>query len=88
MIRRLINLVLVIILGLVSYQVYNLYHQNRSLQKEADAVVDHLATINNENEKLKADINYFQKPENLKKELRSRFNYVTHGEKVLIIVPE
>ena len=88
MIRRFINFSLLIILGITSYQVYNLYQQKKSLQQEADLATGHFNTVSYENEKLKADVGYFQKPENLKKELRSRFNYINPGERVLIIIPE
>ena len=40
-----------------------------------------------ENFELQADLEYYARPENLEKELRSRFNYKKPGEKLIIIVP-
>ncbi|MEN9341810.1 MAG: hypothetical protein RIQ54_66 [Candidatus Parcubacteria bacterium] len=37
---------------------------------------------------LQRDLEYLQQPDNLEKELRSRFNYRKHDETLVIIVPD
>lgn len=50
-------------------------------KKEYDnTVADH--------EILKEDFRYYSDPENLSKELRTRFNYTLPGERILILVQE
>jgi|SRR3989344_2875328 len=41
-----------------------------------------------DNKQLQDDFRYFSDPENLAKELRSRFNYTLPGERILIFVQE
>ena len=69
-------------------QLYHLYNQKIVLQKDLQKTNEQAQFLNKENKKFTAEINYFQDADNLEKELRSRFNYVTPGEKMIIIAPQ
>jgi cell division protein FtsB len=55
---------------------------------EAEKLKADMSVLKKENEELKEDINYFNDPYNLEKELKSKFNYKREGEKMMIIVPD
>lgn len=88
MIRWFFNLALVVITVFAGYQLYNLYRQDLLLEKELAQVNGYLDVLDVDNKKLRSDIVYFQKPENLEKEARSRFNYATAKEKLIVVVPK
>ena len=79
---------LIVFLAFISYQVYKLYRQKKQLQEESAKVTVDLTQVREENKKLQADIEYFGFSENLEKELKSRFNYVRDGERMMIIAPK
>lgn len=87
MIRYILTTALLILIGFSGYQGYKLYLQKISLEKNLTKINNQLDGVYEENQKLVADLEYFKRPENLAKELKSRFNYVSPGEKMLIIVP-
>lgn len=60
-------------------------HAARATYETANAEYDRAAA---DNEGLKEDFRYYSDPENLSKELRSRFNYTLPGERMLIFVQE
>lgn len=66
---------------------YRLARQNSDLQKEVSSLEADVSSLKKENEKTKDEIKYFSFPENLLKELRSRFNYIKRGEKMIIVIP-
>lgn len=81
-----IGLTLIIILMLVQISSFN------SQQAE---LKDNLAQVMKASEKaeadytaLQADYEYYQNPANLEKEIRSRFNYHSPDEKLIVIVPK
>ncbi len=88
MARYIIIVVILVLIGFTGYQGYKLYSQKITLEKKLAKINNQLDGIYEENRKLAADLEYFKRPENLAKELRSRFNYVSPGEKLLIIVPK
>ncbi|MEK7114983.1 MAG: septum formation initiator family protein [Patescibacteria group bacterium] len=88
MIRYIFTAALLVLIGFSGYQGYKLYLQKLSLEKDLAKVNNQLDGIYEENQKLVADLEYFKRPENLAKELKSRFNYVSPGEKLLIIPPK
>ncbi len=88
MTRYVITSVLLVLIGFSGYQGYKLYFQKLSLEKDLTKINNQLDETYEENQKLAADLEYFKRPENLAKELKSRFNYVSPGEKLLIIVPK
>ncbi len=57
------------------------------LKKDLDDLNGRMGALAKENTDLKSQIEYFSIPENLEKELKSRFNYKEAGEKMMIVVP-
>ena len=64
-----------------------LYLSNRSMSEIASALSDRLNSLKEDSQNLKSDLEYLEIPDNLEKELRSRFNYKNPGEKLIIVVP-
>lgn len=81
------TLLIVGIVGL-GFQIYSLSQQRTALQTDLDKIGTKLQPLLNENGELLAEIKYLKNDDNLEKELRSRFNYVKPGEKLIIVVPE
>ena len=88
MARRVFGLILLVLIGLLSVQLYRLFFQHRGVDISLSETEEELAALNTENEKLKADISYFGNAENLAKEAKSKFDYKRPGEKMMIIVPQ
>ncbi len=86
MLRLVITGALVVLLIFVVYQVYKLHRQEQALAGELGTLTDQLASMSAENDRLRGDLTYYERPENLEKELRARFNYALPGEKMAIIV--
>ena len=80
-------LVLIIVIALLGWGVYNLVQEKNLLGKEAAELSEVLKSLEEENRTLTSRIEYFQNPENLLKELKSQFNYREEGEGLIIIVP-
>ncbi len=82
---------LIIILSLVligvSAQIYLILKESNGLKKDLDDLNGRMGALAKENTDLKSQIEYFSIPENLEKELKSRFNYKEAGEKMMIVVP-
>ena len=78
-------LVIIVILGALSIQFYNLYKSNNTLDAKLKETESEVRTLTGEAEQLKADISYFSDPENLAKELKAKFDYKKPGEKLIKI---
>ena len=70
------------------FNIYNTDTERRKLKAEILSVTDEVEVINEDNDKLNSQIEYFSDPRNLEKELRARFNYRLPNEKLIIIVPK
>lgn len=81
------TLVLIILLAIVGVQVYRLNNQRIKLESELARTTPRIESLEQENEKLVKDLEYFANPENLLKELKSKFNYKLPDEKMIIVVP-
>lgn len=86
--KKLFSLAMLVILVLLSLQLYRLYKQRLEISRKLMDTENKLEEITKENGNLQADIEYFAKPENLAKELKSKYDYKRPGEKVTIIVPK
>lgn len=84
--KKILTAMLFLALTALLWQLYQLYLQNRTLRDTLSAVSGKVDNFKKENLQFQADLEYFQEPENLEKELRSRFNYKNPGEKLIIIV--
>lgn len=71
-----------------SIQAYQLYAQSSRYQTEFIDGSKDMAELLAEHDTLTKDLEYYQRDENLSKELRSRFNYREAGEELLILVPD
>lgn len=83
--RVILWLAVIVILGALSIQLYHLYRNNGALEAKLDETKTETAALADEAERLKADIGYFSDPENLAKELKSKFDYKKPGERLIKI---
>ena len=86
--RRMLTLSILIVVSVLSWQLFQLYRQNRSFSAVLVNLNERVDNFTKENKELYADIQYFSEPENLLKELRTQFNYKKPGEKLIIVVPK
>jgi cell division protein FtsB len=84
--KRVLTLILLIVLFALFWQLYQLYRQNQELENSLSLVGAKVEQFREENRRFQADLEYFSHPENLEKELRSRYNYKNPGEKLIILV--
>jgi len=80
-------IILVALMALVGVQVYRLNNQRIKLENEFSKISPRIESLERENTSLKQDLEYFANPENLLKELKSKFNYKLPDEKMIIVVP-
>jgi len=80
-------IILIIILIIISAQIYFILTESSQLKSKLDNLNARVMALEKENAELKSDMEYFSHPENLEKELRSRFNYKKPDEKMIIVVP-
>ncbi len=76
--------IIVIYLG---YLIIKEKRVNKPLKEEYRLYKNYVDRLEKENKELKRKLEYLSDPENLKKELKEKFNLVEPGEKV-IILPE
>lgn len=85
------KLIIAVVLGLfvvgAAVELVFMFNDRRALQNELQVLDARLGALHDENAQLRAQIDYFSKPENLEKELRARLNYRKPDEKLIIIVP-
>lgn len=80
-------IVLGTILILLGWEIYNLNAKRVALRRNLEEIGGDVGALEAESQKLRADLEYFADPENLIKELKSKFNYKKPGEKLIIVVP-
>lgn len=86
---KIIIALLLIMLGIgIGVQVYFLASERNVLLADLKETTDKESSLEKENTMLRAEIEYFSKPENLEKEFRARFNYKKPGEEMIIVVPQ
>ncbi len=85
--RLAIVFLLILILAGFSVELYLMVKERSQLVEKIGGLNNRLEALVKENINLRSEIEYFSHPENLEKELRSRFNYKKPDEKMLIIVP-
>ena len=86
--RRLFSFMLLLILGLLLFQLYRFYGQRRQLSKNLNKTDEALGGLTEDNRKLQADLEYYLDQENLAKEAKSKFDYKRPGEKMMIVIPQ
>ena len=85
--KRILTTILFLAVIALLWQLFQLYLQNSGLKNNLGIIEKKLNSLSGENGRFQADLKYFAFPENLEKELRSRFNYKKPGEKLIIVVP-
>ncbi len=85
--RFFLVLILMMAIGMFAVQLYRLIGQYNNVKREQFAINAELEAIKIENEKLTADLDYFNQKEHLEREMR-KADYALPDEKVLIIIPE
>ncbi|MBS3902821.1 MAG: hypothetical protein KGZ30_00375 [Anaplasmataceae bacterium] len=81
-------IVLVLIVGLVTYQVFELRKKEDNLSKEKQTAEERLQGAIETRESLQAELGIFKDPELIEKELRRRYNYRLPDERMMVIIPE
>lgn len=81
------TLIIIFVILLLSFGVYSVIVQKRDVSVELDELKATIGSLEAENAELTSRIEYFNNKDNLIKELKSKFNYVNPGEKLMIIVP-
>ncbi len=76
------SVLIAIFLGI---QLFNFYQSNSELSSKLKTASAEAVTLQSDNAKLKADLQYFAEPENLAKELKAKFDYKKPGEKLIKI---
>jgi cell division protein FtsB len=76
--------IVIIFLGVT---VYDFWSEERNLASQLADIQARFTKSQAENATLQSDLVYLANPANLEKELRSRFNYRTPGETMVVIVP-
>lgn len=81
-------LVLFLIALALGLGIFNLAKERKTLEKETAKLEQKAEDLKKENASLISNLEYYKRPENLLKELKSQFNYKEEGEKLIIIVPK
>lgn len=84
------NILIIFFFGLlifVGVELHSISKQKEAVSAQFETAKKELEQAKIERGRLEADLHYISIPENLDKELRSRFHYQGPSEKVLILVP-
>lgn len=81
-------LVVSLIVLLLASGAYQLIKNTRDIKEKTFVLSEKAAILEKENGELNEQLKYLANPENLLKEVKSRFNYRREGEKLIIIVPK
>lgn len=87
MLKYFIIAILVILIIVLAIQTIIFIKNSGGLSADLKIMKEKAEALAKENEDLQAQIEYYSKPENLEKELKSKFNYKKSEEKMMIIVP-
>jgi hypothetical protein len=74
-------------LAFLGVQIYSFSRRISAREAEYEAFAREQKNVEGNYNMLRAELDYFLRPENLEKELRARFNYRGAEEKMIIIVP-
>ncbi|HDH31222.1 MAG TPA: hypothetical protein ENH26_00385 [Candidatus Wolfebacteria bacterium] len=85
--KIIIAIIIFIAAVMVFVYIYFSFHDERQLKENLSNLNAQIKILVEENKHLKSEIDYFSYPENLEKELKTKFNYRKPDEKMMIIVP-
>lgn len=83
--KVLVWLVIIVIVGGISVQLYHLYQGNNEADNKLEQLLSEQQRLTKERDQLQADLDYYSQPENLAKELKAKFDYKRPGEKLIKI---
>ena len=81
-------ILLSLLLVFIGVEVVKDYGEYKSEADSAASLKARVSELKDENAGIENDIDYYSNPHNLEKELKSKFNYKSAGEKMLIVVPD
>ena len=84
--KTVIFIILTIVLLATWTQIYFIFKELSQSKEKFGILKTKADNLIAENAKIKSEIEYFSLPENLEKELRSKFNYKKPEEKMIIVV--
>ena len=73
---------------LLGFMAYSIMKDSHTYEASVRSLRAKKAGLEASNANLSAKLEYFKNPQNLLKEARTQFNFVSPGEKVIIIIPE
>jgi cell division protein FtsL len=82
-----VAIILIAVLAAIGVQIFFIVKERNNLRADLGDSNSRLQALLKENADLQSDIEYFSHPENLEKELKSKFNYKKPDEKMIIVVP-
>jgi len=85
--KQFIIIILSLVLIALSAQVYLILKERNQLRNKFESLSGKTSGLEEENKKIRSEIEYYSNPDNLVKELRQKFNYKKVGEKLMIITP-
>lgn len=81
-----VAVLLLMLLLFLGAQIYSFLIQTDKAAKDFAELQGKLQQAKEDQNNFAAELNYYLNPENLKKEIKGRFNYKEPGEKVVILV--
>jgi len=85
--RTIIIIILIILVIISGIELFFLFRDEKKVKNELSQINQKMQSLNEENQNLRAQIDYYSDPANLGKELKAKFNYRRPDEKMMIIVP-
>ncbi len=80
-------IVFVAIAGIVGWGLLSLYQSRNAAEQQATTLKVQYKQLQAQNQNLSSEVQYFQDPANLIKQLKAQTNYKNPGEGLIIVVP-
>lgn len=85
--RIAISLFLAFFLIFAGVEAWNFYERAQTAQADLETVQEELHKAKVDSDQISSDRDFYSNPANLEKDLRSRFNYRTQDEQMMVLVP-
>ncbi len=82
---KIVMVALIVVIPILS--LYGIKEEKKQFGFKLAELTATVEILREQNNFLEKEVEYFSYPENLIKELKSKFNYREEGEKIIIIVP-
>jgi len=82
-----IAVILAVFFGLLVAKAWSFHSRENALSSQLSQIETQYKNAEEDYRNLQADYEYYKNPANLEKELRTRFNYRSPDEKMIIMVP-